>query len=135
MTLSINNTTRAAMMDAITARAGNGALIRIYNGSRPSNTTGAATTLLAQLSCATPFAPASPSGVLTLNAITPTLSALFTDTATWFRIVQSNGSTVVLDGSVSTVQAATGDLQFDTNVITLGGTVNISNATITAGNP
>jgi hypothetical protein len=40
-------TLRSAMMDAITTRAGNAALLRIYDGSRPA-TGGAATTLLAE---------------------------------------------------------------------------------------
>jgi hypothetical protein len=49
--------------------------------------------------------------------------------------VQSNGTTHVLDGTVSTVSAGTGDLQLDSTSIVLGGTVAISSATITAGNP
>lgn len=36
MALGINVTTRNAMLDAITARAGASALLRIYDGSRPS---------------------------------------------------------------------------------------------------
>ena len=135
MALGINTTTRSAMVDAITSRAGASAILRVYDGSRPA-TGGAVTTLLAALTCnASAFAPAASSGVLTLNAITPQLSAAASGTATWFRIVASNGSTHVLDGSVSTVIAGTGDLQFDTTTVTLGGTVSISNATITAGNP
>lgn len=133
MALGINTTTRNAMLDAITSRAGASALLRIYDGSRPS-TGGTATTLLAQLTCNATFAPAASSGVLTLNSIASATSAAATGTATWFRIVQSGGSTHVLDGSVSTVAAGTGDLQLDSTSIVLGGTVAISSATITAGN-
>lgn len=134
MTLGINVTTRNAMLDAITTRAGASALLRIYDGSRPA-TGGTATTLLAQLTCNATFAPGASSGVLTLNSIASATSAAATGTATWFRIVQSGGSTHVLDGSVSTVAAGTGDLQLDSTSIVLGGTVAISSATITAGNP
>jgi hypothetical protein len=134
MTLGINVTTRNAMLDAITARAGGSALLRIYSGSRPA-TGGTETTLLAQLTCNATFAPAASSGVLTLNAISPATSAAATGTATWFRILASNGTTHVLDGSVSTVAAGTGDMQLDSTSIVLGGTVAISSATITAPNP
>lgn len=134
MALGINVTTRNAMLDAITSRAGASALLRIYDGSRPS-TGGTATTLLAQLTCNSTFAPGASSGVLTLNSIASATSAAATGTATWFRIVQSNGSTHVLDGSVSTVAAGTGDLQLDSVSIVLGGTVAVSSAVITAGNP
>jgi hypothetical protein len=134
MALGINVTTRNAMLDAITSRAGASALLRIYDGSRPA-TGGTATTLLAQLTCNATFAPGASSGVLTLNSIASATSAAATGTATWFRIVQSGGSTHVLDGSVSTVAAGTGDLQLDSTSIVLGGTVAVSSATITAGNP
>lgn len=134
MALGINVTTRNAMLDAITSRAGASALLRIYDGSRPA-TGGTATTLLAQLTCNATFAPGASGGVLTLNSIASATSAAATGTATWFRIVQSGGSTHVLDGSVSTVAAGTGDLQLDSTSIVLGGTVAISSATISAGNP
>ena len=135
MALGINSTTRSSMLDAITTRAGTSALLRIYDGTRPA-TGGTATTLLAQLTCnATAFAAAASSGVLTLNAIASSLSAAATGTATWFRIVKSDGTTHVLDGAVSTIAAGTGDMQLDSTSIVLGGTVAISTATITAGNP
>ena len=133
MALGINVTTRNAMLDAITARAGASALLRIYDGTRPA-TGGTATNLLAQLTCNATFAAAASSGVLTLNAIASATSAAATGTATWFRIVQSNGTTHVLDGSVSTQAAGTGDCQLDSVSVVLGGTVAISSATVTAGN-
>jgi hypothetical protein len=134
MTMGFAAALRNSRLDAITSRAGSAALLRIYDGSRPA-TGGTATNLLAQLTCNATFAPAASSGVLTLNAISPATSAAATGTATWFRIVQSGGSTHVLDGSVSTVSAGTGDLQLDSTSIVLGGTVAISSATISDGNP
>ena len=133
MALGFDSTLRNNRLNQITSRAGGSALLRIYSGSRPA-TAGAATTLLAQLTCNATFAPAASSGVLTLNAISPATSAAATGTATWFRIVQSDGSTFVMDGSVSTVAAGTGDLRLDDTNIVLGGTVAISSATITEGN-
>lgn len=133
MAIGMNSTLRNSRLDAITARAGASALLRIYDGTRPA-TGGSATNLLAQLTCNATFAPAAVNGVLTLNSIASATSAAATGTATWFRIVQSNGSTHVLDGSVSTQAAGTGDMQLDSVDIVLGGTVAISSATITEGN-
>jgi hypothetical protein len=69
--------------------------------------------------------------VLTYNAIAADASANATGTATWFRIVQSDGSTHVMDGSVDTSGA---DLNLNTTSIVAGANVSISSATITAGN-
>jgi hypothetical protein len=133
MAFGFNVLLRNSRLDAITAFVGASALLRIYSGSRPS-TGGTPTTLLAQLTCNATFAPGASSGVLTLNSISPATSANATGTATWFRIVRADGSTHVLDGSVSTVAAGTGDLRLDDTAIVLGGTVAISTAVITEGN-
>ena len=124
-------TLRDAMLDAITTRAGNAALLRIYSGTRPA-TGGTATTLLAELTCGTPFAAAAVNGVLTLGAITQDSSANATGTATWFRIVQSDGTTFVLDGDVGTSGS---DLNLTTTSIVATQPVSISSFTITEGNP
>lgn len=131
MTLGFNSTTRNAWLDSITSRAGASALLRIYNGTQPA-TGGTATTLLAELTCNATFAPAASGGVLTLNAITQDSSADATGTATWFRIVQSGGSTHVFDGTVGTSGA---DLNLNSTSIVAAGTVSISSFTITAPNP
>ena len=123
-------TLRDAMLDAITTRAGASALLRIYQGTRPA-TGGAATTLLAELTCNATFAPAAVNGVLTLNAITQDSSANATDTATWFRIVQSDGTTFVMDGDVGT---AGSDLNLNSVSIVAAGTVSCTSFVITEGN-
>lgn len=124
---------RNAKLDAITTFAAGGALLRIYAGTRPA-TGGTATTLLAQLTCGTPFAAAASGGVLTLNAITEDSSADATGTASWFRIVKADGTTIVADGSV-TATGGGGDLQLNTVSLVAGGPVQITSASITAGNP
>lgn len=133
MTIGLHATLRNNRLDQITSRAGANAILRIYSGSRPA-TGGAETTILAQLTCNSTFAPAASGGVLTLNAITSDTSANATGTATWFRIYASDGTTIVMDGSVSTVAAGTGDLQLDDTSIVLGGTVAISSGSFTEGN-
>lgn len=124
-------TLRTAMMDAITTRAGNAALLRIYDGSRPA-TGGTATTLLAELVCGTPFAAGASNGVLTLGAITQDSSANATGTATWFRIVKADGTTHVLDGNVGTSGS---DLNLTTTSIVATQPVSITSFVITEGNP
>lgn len=130
MALGYHVTLRNNQLDEITARAGASALFRIYDGSRPA-TGGTATTLLAELVMNATFAPGAASGVLTLNAIAADASANATGTATWFRIVQSDGTTHVMDGSVGTSGT---DLVLNTASIVAGANVSISSATITAGN-
>ena len=128
-TVSIRNT----MLDAITTRAGASALLRIYDGTQPARG-GAATTLLAELTCNATFAPAAAAVLLTLNAITQDSSANATGTATWFRIVKADGTTFVMDGTISTVAAGTGDLQLTTTSIVITQPVSVTSFVITEGN-
>lgn len=130
MAISYAETLRNAQLDEITARAGGGALLRIYDGTRPA-TGGAATTLLAQLTCGSPFAGAASGGELTANAITQDSSADATGTATWFRLVASDGTTHVLDGDVG---ASGSDLNLSSVSIVAGGTVDVTSFVVTGGN-
>lgn len=129
MAIAYSTAVRNAMLDAITSAAGASALLSIYDGTRPA-TGGAATTLLAQLTCNATFAPAASGGVLTLNAITQDSSANATGTATWFRITTS-GATFVLDGNVGTSGS---DLNLTTTAIVSGQPVSVTSFTITEGN-
>ena len=123
-------TLRDAMLDAITTHAGNAALLRIYDGTRPA-TGGTATTLLAELTCGTPFAAAAVNGVLTLGAITDDSSANATGTATWFRIVKADGTTHVMDGDVGTSGS---DLNLTTTSIVATQPVSVTSFVITEAN-
>jgi len=81
--------------------------IRIYTASQPANADTAISdqTLLAELRFgATAFGAAS-DGVATAEAITQDASANATGTASWFRALKSDGTTVVFDGSVGTATA------------------------------
>lgn len=119
------NSIRNAMLQAIIDRAGNGAFLRLYDGTQPARG-GAVTTLLAQCVCGTPFAPAPVGGVLTANAISAGVASA-TGTCTWFRIVQSDGSTFVLDGTAS-------ELGLSSTSVAAGKNVTISSFVITEGN-
>jgi len=122
---------RNARVDANTTFAGNGALLRLYDGTRPS-TGGTATTLLAELTCGTPFAASASGGVLTLGSITQDSAANAAGNATWFRLVKSDGTTHVMDGSV-TATGGGGDMELVTTSITTGQPVQVTSFTITEG--
>jgi hypothetical protein len=134
MAISYDDTLRDLRLEVLSTAAGADAYIRIYDGTRPANG-GATTTLLAELrgNAGGMFGAAS-GGVMTAAAITSDASANASGTATWFRVLASDGSTIVMDGSISTVAAGTGDLQLDSTTITATQTVAIDTFVITEGN-
>lgn len=132
MTIGMSTALRNARLDAITTAAGASAKLRLYTGTRPA--TGAAITsqtLLAELTCGATFAPAASGGVLTLNAITGDSSADASGTATWARLLKSDGTTHVLDMDVGTSGS---DFNMNSNVISAGAAVSITSATLTEAN-
>lgn len=129
MTVGMAAGLRNARLDAITTAAGASALLRIYDGTRPA-TGGTATTKLAELTCNATFAPAASGGTLTLNSIANG-TGLAASTATWARIVKSDGTTHVLDCSVGTSGA---DINLNTASIVVGATVSVTSAVFTEGN-
>jgi hypothetical protein len=121
------------MLDEITplVDAGAGAgFLRIYQGTRPA-TGGAATTLLAELTMSDPAFLAAAAGVVTADTITDDPSANAADTATWFRITDSDGN-AVYDGDVGTGGS---DLNLNTTTISVGLNVAVTSLTITEANP
>lgn len=121
---------RNAQLDAITTFAGNAALLRIYDGTRPA-TGGAATTLLGTFTLGSPLAAGAAAGVLSPTLPSATTGAA-AGTATWFRIVKADGTTHVLDGSAGTSGT---DLVLNTATVSVGVALSISAFTITRGNP
>lgn len=88
-----------AMANALATLLNNGYL-RIYDGSQPTNANTAigAQVLLAELRFNATAAPSASSGLLTFNAITSDSSANATGTASWFRALKSDGTSVIMDG-------------------------------------
>lgn len=130
MAIGMSTTLRNNRLDQITAFAGANAKLRIYGGVRPA-TGGTATTLLAELTCNATFAPSASGGTLTLNPITGDTAADATGTATWARLVKSDGTTFVMDMSVGTSGA---DVNLNTTSIVAGAAVSVSSAVLTEGN-
>lgn len=134
MALRIPDAFRTIRADTWPTRAGNAALLRIYSGSQPTDADTAVTgTLLAELTCASPFGSgASAEGVFTAGAITQDSSANATGTAGYFRLVQSGGSTCVCDGSV-TATGGGGQLELVSTSITATQPVQVTAFVVTEG--
>ncbi len=125
----ISSTAVNAQADALSDLLDNGYL-RIYDGTQPANANTAVSTqvLLAELRFNATAAPAASGGTLTMNAITQDSSANNTGTATWFRALKSDGSTVVFDGSVGTSGC---DINLGSTSITSGSSVGVTSMTFT----
>lgn len=117
------------LVDAMTALLNNGYL-RIYDGAQAANadTAVGAQVLLAELRYGATAFGAGAAGVATANAITADASANATGTATWFRALKSDGTTVVFDGSVGTSGC---DLNLNSVAISAGAAVSASSQTLT----
>lgn len=115
------NATASAQATALGALLNSGYL-RIYDGAQPATADTAITTqvLLAELRFANPAFGAAVNGVISANTMTAEDAALATGTAAWCRMLASDGTTVVMDGSVGVSSA---NLTMPTVSITVGTTV------------
>ena len=122
--LKLSNDAVNAEADALSVLLDNGYL-RIYDGTQPANADTAISTqtLLAELRFNADAAPSAVAGVLTFNAITQDSNANNTGTASWFRALKSDGSTVMFDGSVGTSGS---DLNIATTAIVAGAIVGVT---------
>jgi len=125
----LTNAMASAAADAVVDQLDNGYL-RIYDGTQPADADTAITTqtLLAELRFGTPAFGAASNGVATANAITADASADGTGTATWFRALKSDGTTVVFDGSVGTSVA---NIILNSTSIVTGASVSIASLSYT----
>jgi hypothetical protein len=129
--LKYSNGTRNAQQQGLITYAGTGSIIRLYDGSQPANANTAivSQTLLVSLTIAGGFGTDS-NGTITLGAVTSG-TAVASGTASFFRIVKSDGTTVVMDGSVGTSGS---DLNLNTTTVASAQTVSITAGTIIRAN-
>jgi hypothetical protein len=129
--LKYSNGTRDAQQQGLITYAGSGAIIRIYDGTQPSNANTAISgqTLLVSLVISGSFGTDS-NGTITLSSVTNG-TAVASGTGQFFRIVKADGTTVVMDGSVGTSSA---DMILNNTSIASGQTVSISSGTIIRAN-
>jgi hypothetical protein len=129
--LKYSNGTRNAQQNGLITYAGSNALINIYAGTQPANANTAISgqTLLVTLTVTGSFGTDS-NGTITLSSVANG-TAVATNTATFFRITKSDGTTVVMDGSVGISDA---DLVLNNTSIATGQVVSISAGTIIRAN-
>jgi hypothetical protein len=97
----INAAVANAMLDAGIGVVADIGKLRIYDGVQPTNGGDAITTqhLLVEFPLNTDAFPPASGGMLAANAI-GSGTAVYSGTPTWFRIVKSDGTTFLSDGSV-----------------------------------
>jgi hypothetical protein len=129
--LKYSNGTRHSQNEGLITYAGSGAKISIYQGTQPANANTAISTqtLLVTCTLAGVFGTDT-DGTLTLGTVNPG-TAVATGTAQFFRIFKSDGTTVVMDGSVGTSGA---DMNLDNTSINITQTVDITGGTIIRNN-
>jgi hypothetical protein len=123
-------------LEAVNAQANalapllNSGYIRIYEGAQPDSADDAITdqVLLAELRFAATAFPAAVAGVLTANAIVADAAANATGEAEFARLLKSNGSSPIADGTVGTSDA---NILLSTTSITVGTAVSIAALVIT----
>jgi hypothetical protein len=130
MSISYDATSiRIPHLQSIIDRAGNGALLRGYDGTRPA--TGAPVTtqvLLFELTCGTPFGTIN-TGAARLDITNPAAgTALATGLWSWWRVVKADGTSFVMDGDAT-------DFSSPSYVAQVGQPVELTGNSITEGNP
>lgn len=104
--------------------------LRIYDGAQPAtaDTAISGQVLLAELRFNATAFGAGALGVAAANAITQDSAANASGTATWFRALKSDGTTVVLDGTVGT---SSSNLDLNSVAISSGAAVSVSAFSLT----
>lgn len=122
--LRVNNALKDTIMAAVIAAIGNGGLLKIYNGTIPTDITTAigSQTLLGTLTFGSPCGSVDGTHRFVAGAITQDSSADATATANFARIFQADGTTIVMDIDV-TVTGGGGTLQLNTTNIVAGGPI------------
>lgn len=134
MATTITTAAAGAMATALNTHIGNAGKLIIYgnNVAAPANANTAigSQTVLATFTLDSPGFTHS-NGVLTLDTSPAlTVAASASGTAAFFRVLQSNGTTVVLQGTVG-ISGSGADLIVNTTTITNGVNVTITSGTVT----
>lgn len=126
-TISLKESVRNEQADLV-ARDCDSGYIKIYAGTPPAtvDTALSGNTLLAELTFSATSAPAASGGQLTFSTITGDSSNNATGTATFYRTFQSDGTTVVFQGTIGT--SGESMTLADTSLVA-GGTTDVTSFT------
>lgn len=119
MSLSITVAVANLMLNAGIGDLADGGKLRVYDGSRPASCATAVSTQvkLLEFELGADAFPAASSGAITAAAIA-TAAGLAVGTATWFRMLKADGTTVLCDGTV-TEGGGGGDCIIDDDAIVI----------------
>lgn len=135
MTIQLATSTRNAMLDAIETDAGTSAIIKIRTGAQPANAAAAdAGTVLATLNLPSDWMAAASSGTKSMSGTWQDASADGSGTAAHFRIYKSDGTTCIMQGTV-TATGGGGDMTVDNTSFAATQPFNITSFVLTAPNP
>lgn len=132
MAIQLATTVRNQRLDAIETAVGTSAVLKIRTGAAPSSCGGADTgTVLATLQLPSDWLAAAASGAKSKSGTWQDTSADNSGTAAHFRIYKSNGTTCMLQGTVS---SSSGDMVIQNTSVNAGQQVTVTSFTLTDGN-
>lgn len=133
MSLDILNAAQDAMLDALESYIGTSAVLKIRTGAVPGIAAADSGTVLATLNLPSDWMAAASGGSKAKVGTWQDASADATGTAAHFRLYKNDGSTPVIEGTV-TVTGGGGDITLDDVSIDAGQTVTIAAFTLNGGN-
>lgn len=134
MAIQFSESVRNGMLDAIETVTGVSAVLKIRSGAAPANCAAADSgTVLATLSLPSDWMAAAASGSKAKSGTWEDITADATGTAAHFRVYASDGTTCVMQGTV-TQTGGGGDMTLDNVSIAVNQTVTVTAFTLTAGN-
>ena len=135
MTVQLATSTRNAMLDAIETDAGTSAIIKIRTGAQPANCAAADSgSVLATVNLPSDWMAAASGGTKAMSGTWQDASADGSGTAAHYRLYKSDGTTCIMQGTV-TATGGGGDMTVDNTSFALGQPFNITSFTLTAPNP
>ena len=135
MTVQLATSTRNAMLDAIETDAGTSAILKIRTGAQPANCAAADSgSVLATVNLQSDWMAAASGGTKAMSGTWQDASADGSGTAAHYRLYKSDGTTCIMQGTV-TATGGGGDMTVDNTSFALGQPFNITSFTLTAPNP
>lgn len=132
--MQFSTTIRNARLNTIESEIGTSAILYIYDGTKPANTTDADDgTVLATINLPSDWMANASGGVKTKAGTWEDTSADATGTAAYFRVKESTGTTTHIQGTV-TVTGGGGDMTVDNTSVAAGQQITVTSFTLTEGN-
>lgn len=133
MTLDIANSVRNAMLDALETEIGTAPILKIRTGAPPGIELSDSGTVLANMTLPSDWLSAAVDGSKALSGTWQDPSADATGTAGHFRLYKSDGTTQVIEGTI-TAEGGGGDMELDDISIEAAQEFNILSFVLNAGN-